>query len=202
MANTKRRSTAKPVKPVKKGGSSLAATIKSELAKPVIPGQVLFAAGDIEAAKTLGIPLDLIARSFVEPAARAACCPAAHPAALQRLERALQQGVEVERRLQEGGRPELQLSRKALHLGFDRPRTDIEHLNVAIPFVEHRETDEDILGIREVISEDRLYVIEQLREARAAIGYGATGRVRDGPEGDHLSPRKTNRCKNDYRTLR
>jgi len=33
------------------------------------------AAGDIEAAKTLGIPLDLIARSFVEPAARAAVAP-------------------------------------------------------------------------------------------------------------------------------
>jgi urease beta subunit len=30
-------------------GSSLAATIRTELAKPVIPGEVLFAAGDIEA---------------------------------------------------------------------------------------------------------------------------------------------------------
>ena len=49
MPKTKRRSTAKPVKPVKKSGSLLAATIKAELAKPVIPGQVLFAAGDIEA---------------------------------------------------------------------------------------------------------------------------------------------------------
>jgi urease beta subunit len=38
-------------KPAKKGGASLAATIKAELAKPVIPGQILFAAGDIEALK-------------------------------------------------------------------------------------------------------------------------------------------------------
>ena len=34
-------------KPAKKGGASLAATIKAELAKPVIPGQILFAAGAV-----------------------------------------------------------------------------------------------------------------------------------------------------------
>jgi urease beta subunit len=33
----------------KKTGSSLAATIRAELAKPIIPGQILFAAGDIDA---------------------------------------------------------------------------------------------------------------------------------------------------------
>jgi urease beta subunit len=33
----------------KKTGSSLAATIRAELAKPIIPGQMLFAAGDIDA---------------------------------------------------------------------------------------------------------------------------------------------------------
>lgn len=32
-------------------GSSLAATIKAELAKPVIPGEILFATGDIEVLK-------------------------------------------------------------------------------------------------------------------------------------------------------
>ncbi len=32
-------------------GSSLAATIKAELAKPVIPGEILFAAGDIDVLK-------------------------------------------------------------------------------------------------------------------------------------------------------
>jgi urease beta subunit-like protein len=37
------------VKPAKKTGSSLAATIRAELAKPVIPGQILFAAGDLDA---------------------------------------------------------------------------------------------------------------------------------------------------------
>jgi urease beta subunit len=42
------RSTAKPAQ---KSGTSLAATIKAELARPVIPGQILFAAGDIEALK-------------------------------------------------------------------------------------------------------------------------------------------------------
>jgi urease beta subunit len=34
-----------------KTGRSLAATIRSELAKPVIPGQIVFAAGDIDALK-------------------------------------------------------------------------------------------------------------------------------------------------------
>lgn len=37
------------VKPAKKTGSSLAATIRAELAKPVIPGQILFASGDLDA---------------------------------------------------------------------------------------------------------------------------------------------------------
>ena len=42
---------AKGTKAAKKAGSSLAATIRVELAKPVIPGQVLFATGDIDALK-------------------------------------------------------------------------------------------------------------------------------------------------------
>jgi len=46
MPKTKKRAASKSSK--KKGGS-LAATIKAELAKPVIPGEILFAAGDIEA---------------------------------------------------------------------------------------------------------------------------------------------------------
>jgi urease beta subunit len=37
------------LKTSKKTGSSLAATIRAELAKPVIPGQIFFAAGDIDA---------------------------------------------------------------------------------------------------------------------------------------------------------
>jgi len=37
------------VTPAKKTGSSLAATIRAELANPVIPGQILFAAGDLDA---------------------------------------------------------------------------------------------------------------------------------------------------------
>jgi urease beta subunit len=40
---------AKRTKAVMKGGGSLAATIRAELAKPVIPGQLLFATGDIDA---------------------------------------------------------------------------------------------------------------------------------------------------------
>jgi urease beta subunit len=48
MPKTQTRSKGKPAK---KSGTSLAATIKAELAKPVIPGQILFAAGDIEALK-------------------------------------------------------------------------------------------------------------------------------------------------------
>jgi urease beta subunit len=46
MPKTKKKAASKSSK--KKGGS-LAATIKAELAKPVIPGEILFAAGDIEA---------------------------------------------------------------------------------------------------------------------------------------------------------
>ena len=46
MPKTQKRSVAKTGK---KTGSSLAATIRAELAKPVIPGQILFASGDIEA---------------------------------------------------------------------------------------------------------------------------------------------------------
>lgn len=49
MATKQRRSRAKTPKDVKKSGSSLAATIKAELARPVVPGQILFAAGDIQA---------------------------------------------------------------------------------------------------------------------------------------------------------
>ena len=48
MPKALKRSVAKPAK---KTGSTLAATIKAELAKPVIPGQILFGAGDIDALK-------------------------------------------------------------------------------------------------------------------------------------------------------
>ena len=41
----------KKAKAAKGPGGSLAATIRSELAKPVIPGQILFATGDIDALK-------------------------------------------------------------------------------------------------------------------------------------------------------
>jgi urease beta subunit len=52
MPKTRTRPKAKTAgKPAKKTGSALAATIRAELAKPVIPGQILFAAGDIEALK-------------------------------------------------------------------------------------------------------------------------------------------------------
>ncbi len=46
MSKTKRRAAAKAPR---NKASSLTATIKAELAKPVVPGEVLFAAGDIEA---------------------------------------------------------------------------------------------------------------------------------------------------------
>jgi len=48
MPKTKRRTVSKASRT--KGGS-LAATIKAELARPVIPGEILFAAGDVEAFK-------------------------------------------------------------------------------------------------------------------------------------------------------
>jgi urease beta subunit len=43
------RKTVVTKKPSKRAGTSLAAIIRSELAKPVIPGEILFAAGDIDA---------------------------------------------------------------------------------------------------------------------------------------------------------
>ena len=49
MPKAKKRAAAKASKT--KTGSSLAATIRAELAKPVIPGQIFFAAGDIDALK-------------------------------------------------------------------------------------------------------------------------------------------------------
>ena len=51
MPNARTRSKAHKTagKTAKNAGSSLAATIKAELAKPVIPGQILLATGDIEA---------------------------------------------------------------------------------------------------------------------------------------------------------
>jgi urease beta subunit len=49
MAKKTKRSLAKVHKTSQKKASSLAAMIKAELARPVVPGQVLFAAGDIDA---------------------------------------------------------------------------------------------------------------------------------------------------------
>lgn len=48
MAKKIKRSPAK-ASPRAKMGGSLAAVIKAELSKPIVPGQILFAAGDIEA---------------------------------------------------------------------------------------------------------------------------------------------------------
>lgn len=48
MPKAKKRDATKAAS---KTGTSLAATIRTELAKPVIPGQILFAAGDIDALK-------------------------------------------------------------------------------------------------------------------------------------------------------
>ena len=51
MAKKIKRSPGKAHKAPQKQKNSLAATIKAELARPVIPGEILFAAGDIEAFK-------------------------------------------------------------------------------------------------------------------------------------------------------
>ena len=48
MPKTKKRPATKSTK---RAGGSLAATIRAELAKPIVPGQILFAAGDIDALK-------------------------------------------------------------------------------------------------------------------------------------------------------
>jgi urease beta subunit len=50
MPKAKKRTVAKTSRR-KKAGGSLARTIRAELAQPVIPGEILFAAGDIEAFK-------------------------------------------------------------------------------------------------------------------------------------------------------
>lgn len=49
MAKKTKRSPAKARKTSQKKGGFLAAMIKAELSKPVVPGQVLFATGDIDA---------------------------------------------------------------------------------------------------------------------------------------------------------
>ena len=49
MAKKTKRSPVKAHKAAQKKGSSLATLIKAELAKSVVPGQIFFAAGDIEA---------------------------------------------------------------------------------------------------------------------------------------------------------
>lgn len=51
MPKKTKRSPAKTHKAPQKKGTSLAATIRAELAKPVIPGEIILAAGDIEAFK-------------------------------------------------------------------------------------------------------------------------------------------------------
>lgn len=51
MPKMTRRTSAKARKASSKKGSSLASTIRMELAKPVIPGEILCAAGDVEALK-------------------------------------------------------------------------------------------------------------------------------------------------------
>ncbi|HEY7532726.1 MAG TPA: urease subunit beta [Nitrospiraceae bacterium] len=50
MAKKTKRASAKSRTTLKKG-HSLAAIIRAELAKPIIPGQILFASGDVEAFK-------------------------------------------------------------------------------------------------------------------------------------------------------
>src|SRR4029453_6822973 len=62
--------------------------------------------------------------------------------AFEHLERALEQRVEVITRLQKRRGPEIDLFGQPLNLGFDGACRHIIHLNVAIPFVEHREADE------------------------------------------------------------
>jgi len=49
MAKKTKRSPTKVHKASQKKGSSLASVIKSELSRPVVPGQILFGAGDIQA---------------------------------------------------------------------------------------------------------------------------------------------------------
>jgi len=49
MAKKTKRSPTKVHKASQKKGSSLASVIKAELSRPVVPGQILFGAGDIQA---------------------------------------------------------------------------------------------------------------------------------------------------------
>jgi urease beta subunit len=51
MAKKIKRAPAKAHKAPQKKGGSLAATIKAELSRPVVPGEILFGAGDVEALK-------------------------------------------------------------------------------------------------------------------------------------------------------
>ena len=49
MPTKTKRAPAKAQKSPQKKGDSLAAVIKAELSKPVVPGEIIFGAGDVEA---------------------------------------------------------------------------------------------------------------------------------------------------------
>ena len=113
--------------------------------------------------------------------------PSAAQAPFQRLERALQERIEVVAGLQKRGRPEVDLLRKLLHFGFDGSRGDIDELNVAIALVQHRQADEDVFGIRQVIAKKRSEVIEQALDVLPPVCDRASDRIRDRAEEHHLA---------------
>ena len=54
MPKKTKRAPAKAHKAPQKKWGSLAAVIKAELSKPVVPGEILFGAGDVEAGFQVG----------------------------------------------------------------------------------------------------------------------------------------------------
>src|SRR6185436_19162176 len=107
-------------------------------------------------------------------------------AAPQRLERTSEQPIEIERGLQERRRPQVKLPWKALYLRFDGSCADVGDLDVAIALIDHRQPDEDVLGVREVISKLWFDGVEERLEVGATIRDGAAGRIGDGSEDRHL----------------
>lgn len=60
-------------------------------------------------------------------------------------------------------------------------------LDVAVPAVEQREADEDVLGVGDVVAVPRFHLAEEPREIRPPVRHRAADRVDDGAERQHLA---------------
>ena len=87
--------------------------------------------------------------------------PAQTPS-FQCAQRTSQQVVVVEARLEKRRGPEIHLTGKTMCLRLRQcVREHVGQLDVPIALVQHREPDEDVLGVREIVAEDRAHMVEE-----------------------------------------